>query len=147
MDIFAQFATDPNLELEGKWFNLGPATRTLEGGKPDPASVPRIKVARHGNKRHSRIVSQLYEANKSLLEMKNDAAEQRGIEIAVESMAKGILLGWENLSFKGTGLPDGWDYETAVMLLQVKDFRELVGRYANDFAEYRLVKDEAAAGN
>lgn len=146
-DVFAQYATDPKLELEGVWNDIGPAQRTLPNGAPDPASIPRVKVARSGNKRHGRIVSQLYEANKSTLELKNDAADAKGEEITVESMAKAILLDWENLAFQKVALPDGWDYDNAKKMLAVKDFRELINRFSVDFTKYKMFQEAADAKN
>lgn len=136
-DIFNQYAADPNKELDGVWVRLG-------GPNETPA---RIKVARSGNKRHSRIITQLYEANKPTLDLKNDVADAKGEEITVEAMAKGVLLGWENVSFKGEAIKDGWDIDTAKMLLGVKDFRELVNKHAMDFNKFKAVQDEADAGN
>lgn len=147
MDIFDQFATDPKLELEGKWIDIGPAERTLENGDPDPESVPKVLVARSGNKRHGRIVSKLYEANKSLLEQKGDAAEAKGEEITIEAMAKAVLLGWKNLSVKGEKLPDEWTYANAKRLLAIKDFRALVQKKSESFEEYKLVQEEEAVKN
>lgn len=146
-DIFDQFATDPGKELEGVWVTIGRATRTIDG-KPDPESVPQIKVARSGNKRHGRIVVQLYEANEQLLKQKNDEADARGEEITIETMAKGILLGWKNLSFRGIGrVPDTWSYEMAKKILSIKDFRELVNKHATNFELYKVVQEDAAAKN
>ncbi len=145
MDIFAQFATDPNLELDGVWVDLGAAE---ENGR-----VPRIKVARSGNKRHGRVVTKMYEANKHTLELKNDAAEVKGEEITVDSMAQGILMGWQNLSFKKEVLPDSESLSpeqrlaTARRLLAVKDFRALVMRHADNFEKFKAVQEEADAGN
>jgi hypothetical protein len=146
-DIFDQYATDPNKELEGVWVPIGPATRIVDG-VPDPESVPAIKVARSGNKRHGRLVLQMYEANESLLKLKNDAADLRGEEITIETMAKGILLGWKNVSLRGVGrLPDGWDIDNAKKLLSIKDFREMVNKHATNFELYKAVQEEAAAKN
>lgn len=147
MDIFAQFATDPKLELEGKWFDIGPAERMLPNGEPDPESVPKILVARSGNKRHSRIVSKLYEANKTTLELKNDAADAKGEEITIETMAKAILLGWKNVSIKDERFEDGWDYSNAKRLLAIKDFRTLVTKKADSFEEYKVVQETEEAKN
>lgn len=133
MDIFNQFAADPNKELEGVWVPLDATTR--------------IKVARSGNKRHSRIITQLYEANKGTLDLKNDAADAKNEEITIEAMAKGVLLGWEGVSYAGRDLADGWNYDDAKALLGVKDFRELVYKHASDFQKFRAVQDEAAAKN
>jgi hypothetical protein len=147
-DIFNQFATDPNKELDGVWVPLGAALRKLpDGVTPDPESVPQIKVARSGNKRHGRIVSQLWEANETVLKGKDDAADSKGEEVTIEAMAKGVLLGWKNLTFKGEKLVDGWDIETAKRLLAVKDFRELVAKHANDREKYLLAAEKADAGN
>jgi hypothetical protein len=65
----------------------------------------------------------------------------------MESMAKGVLMGWKNLGFQGTALPDTWDYATAKKLLAVKDFRALVSKHADSFAEYKAVQEEADAKN
>jgi hypothetical protein len=139
MDIFAQFATDPNLELEGVWVDIGPADKD---GK-----VPRLKIARSGNKRHGRIISQQYEASKSLLELKNDASDAKGEEITIDAMAKAILLDWQNLSYKGVPVKDGWNYEQAKTFLAHRDFRDLVNKHSNEFKLYQAAQDKADAGN
>jgi hypothetical protein len=136
-DIFNQFAADPSKELEGVWHRIG-------GGDDAPA---RILVARSGNKRHSKVITQLYEAAKSILDLKNETSEAKSEEITIESMAKGILLGWENLTFKGRALENGWNLGDAKELLSVRDFRELVNKYAITFADYKAVQDEEDAGN
>lgn len=136
-DIFNQYAADPKKELDGVWIRLG--------GEDDAPA--RIKVARSGNKRHSRIITQLYESNKATLELKNDAADAKGEEITIDAMAKAILLDWENLSFKGKALENGWRIEDAKLLLGVKDFREVVNKHATDFKKFQAVQDEADAGN
>lgn len=147
MDIFNQFAADPNKELTGVWITIG-------GTEAKPV---KIKVARSGNKRHGKVITQLYEANKSTLDLKNDAADAKGEEITVEAMAKGILLGWKGVSFKGTALPDAGDETDKVSaedrladaktLLGVKDFRELVTKHSLDFQRFKAVQDEVDAGN
>ena len=147
MDIFDAFATDPKLELEGVWHTLGAATRKLENGEPDPDSIPKILVARSGNKRHGRIVSKLYEANKTTLESKGDDADAKGEEITIEAMAKAVLLGWKNLSFQKEPLKDGWDLVTAKRLLAVKDFRAVVQKKAESFDDYKVKQEEADAKN
>lgn len=142
-DIFSQFATDPKLELEGRWTTIGPAATNHPDGTPDADTAPQVLVARSGNKRHGRIVSKLYDANRQLLDQKTDAANAKGEEITVESMAKAILLDWKNLAYQGEILP--YSYENAKKLLAVKDFRALINKHAEAFAEYKLdqeVEDE-----
>jgi hypothetical protein len=146
-DIFNQFATDPKLELEGAWVKIGPPTKYDEQGKPVPDSEPQIKVARAGNERHGRIAVQLYETNEHVLSKKDDIAKQRDDELTAEAMAKGILLDWKNLSFKGKRVEDGWNYEAAYEMLMVKEFRNLVNRHANDMERYKVVQEAAAAKN
>jgi hypothetical protein len=152
-DVFAQFAADPKLELEGTWVTIGPATRTKEDGTADEDSRPALLIARNMNRRHGRVISKLYEANKATLELKNDAADDKGEEITAEAAAKGVLLGWKNLSWKKEPLPDS-DTMTpedrlrkAVEMLSIKDFRILVLKHADDFKNFALVRDEADAGN
>jgi hypothetical protein len=147
MDIFDQYATDPKLELEGVWVPIGPATGVLENGDADPETAPQVKVARSGNKRHGRMVSALYEANKTTLEMKDDFADAKGDEITVDTMAKSILLGWKNLSFKKVKLEDGWNVKDAKQMLAVKDFRDMVMKHASDFNKFKLKQEEVDAKN
>jgi hypothetical protein len=148
MDIFNQYATDPNKELDGVWTTVG---QTKDGKKSE------VKVARSGNKRHGKIITALYESNKSTLELKTDAADAKGEEITIEAMAKGILLGWRNLSFKGEVLPNAGSegdtitpeerLVTAKKLLAVKEFRVQITKLSEDFTKYKIVQDEADAGN
>lgn len=143
MDIFNQFAADPSKELDGIWVSLG----------GDDAKPARIKVARSGNKRHAKVITALYESNKSTLELKNDVADAKGEEITIEAMAKGILLGWEGLSFKGADNADSAVMTAEDRLVQakqflaVKDFRALVQKNSEDFQKFKAVADEEAAGN
>lgn len=145
MDIFDQYAADPAKELEGVWDVLGTDPKTQK--------VARILVARSGNKRHGKVITQLYEANKSTLDLKNDDADAKGEEITIEAMAKGVFLGWEGLSFKKEPVPDSATLSAeerlkwAKKLLAVKDFRARVQRVAEDFQKYKAVQDEEAAGN
>jgi hypothetical protein len=147
-DIFAQYATDPKLELEGTWITVGP---TPEGGTKDQA--PALLIARQGNRRHGRLISKLWEANKTTLERKDDAADDKGEEITIDAAAKAILLGWRNIGFQGKALANSDDMtpeerlDTARKLLAVKDFRVKVLKHADDFKEFALVREEAEAGN
>jgi hypothetical protein len=156
-DIFDKYATDPNKELEGVWVTIGPALRQDKDGKPDPDSAPALKVARSGNKRHGRIVSQLWESNEDVLKAKDDVAEARGEEVTIEAMAKGILLGWKNMSFKGKPLPDAGTEASSLTpeerltiakeILAVKDFRDMVAKHANERERFLLAQAKADAGN
>lgn len=150
-DIFNQYAADPSKELEGVWENLGPAINpdAPEGER----KYPRILVARSGNKNHGRIVSKLYEANKATLDLKNDAADAKGEQITIESMAKAIYLGWENMAFKGAVIPDSATMTAEDRLaeakrhLAIKDYRAAVMRVSENFEKFKAVQEQADAGN
>lgn len=128
LDIFKSFATDETAELEGKWIKLGDEAEIL--------------VARAGNKRYSKLLTQEYQKNKRLLDKKDDAAEELSVTIMVDAMARTLLVGWKNLSFKGT--PLAYSVDNAKLLLSVKDFRELVLGHASAAETFR-VEDEAEA--
>ena len=150
MDIFDQYAADPNKEVNGVWITIGQT-------KDTPPKPIKLKIARSGNKRHGKIMSALWESNKSTLEGKDEAAEAKGEEIVIEAAAKGILLGWKNATFKKAKLPDAGDEGDTITpeerlkfardMLAVKDFRAMVMRHADDFQKFKAVSDEADAGN
>lgn len=131
LDIFAQFATDESKEEAGVWVEIGEDAEIL--------------VARAGNKKYGKMIAKEYEKHKKLLDLKNDASEAKSEEIMIEVLAKTILLGWKNISFKGEDLP--YSLENAKMLLAVKDFRKLVAGYADDTEQYKAQVEEEVAGN
>lgn len=130
-DFFKQFASDEKMEIEGRWVEHDTETSFL--------------VARSGNKHFNRLFSKLYQKNKVVLESKGDAAEAKSDEIMVETFAKTILLGWKGkVEFNGQDLP--YNVENAKKLLALKDFRRLIGAYADDFDAFKAVQD-ADQGN
>lgn len=156
MDIFAAFATDSTKEEDGVWVNIGAAINPRAPAAEQ--KFPRLRIGRSGNKKHGRIVSKQYEAHKATLDGKDEAAEAVGQRITVDAMAKAILLGWENLEFRDPALKedepyrkiklvDGWDYDTAVMMLSVKDFRALVQKHSDNFELFRVSMEEVDAKN
>lgn len=135
MDIFKQFATDPNLELEGRWVRIG--------GEDDKPS--RLLIARTGNKRYQRVMAQLYEANKALLESKDtQAANAKVQDMYRHAAASCLLLGWENVEYKGDSK---YNYENAHAMLGHRDFRELVEKEAGKFEAYKIEQQEEDSKN
>lgn len=135
MDIFAAFATDPKLEEEGRWVRIG--------GTDDKPS--RLLIARTGTKRYQRVMAQQYEANKTLLESKDtEAANAKFVEMTRHALANCVLLGWENVEYKGNA---SYSYENAHAMLGHRDFRELVEKEANKFDSYKIEQMEADAKN
>ena len=120
-DIFADYATDETLENSGATFPL----------KGDSTLV----VARSGNRAYAKALTLAVEQNRKLLDLNNDASEAKSEEIMIDVLARTVLLGWSNLSFKGAELP--YSVENAKKLLAVKDFRRVVTTLADDSSAYR----------
>lgn len=140
MDIYAAFATDESKEEDG-------AIVFLSSGQ-DLLKDPWIKVARTGNTAYSKAVATGYEklqADKKLLRLNDTDMEIRAKNLMIEALADTILKGFGNLEFQGKPLEP--TRESKLMLLRVKDFRELVATKAADVDLYRVEQVEAAAGN
>lgn len=135
MDIFKQYATDPKLEQEGRWVTIG-------GTDEKPA---RILVARSGTVRYNAVMSQQYEANKTLMESKDTvAANAKLAEMVQFALANSVLLGWENIDYKGE---TGYSFKTAHLMLAHRDFREMVQKEADKFQEYKIKSVEEDSKN
>ncbi len=123
MDIFYSFATDPVLEEQGKEFQIGKDAF--------------ITVARTGNRVY--IMRALLAAHKETLDRDDDEAHDRFEKIQIEVLAKSVLLGFRGITFKGETLT--YSQANAAMLLEIKDFRDLVAKHADKFTNF-LVKQE-----
>lgn len=129
-DIFNAFATDPELELKGKWFTVGPKAR--------------MKIARTGNDNYNAEFKRLVEKHSLDLQDGGPGAEKIAAEIMTEVQAKTILVDWDGIGFQGKLVE--YSPEMAKTMLAVKDFKKLVLAKADSFEEFR-VKAEAALGN
>lgn len=135
MDIFKQYATDPKLEQDGRWVRIG--------GTDEAPS--RLLLARTGTKRYQRVIAQQYEANKTLMESKDTIAANAKVEEMIQhALANCVLLGWENVEYKGNST---YSYENAHAMLALRDFRELVMKEADNFKAYKLDQEEDDAKN
>jgi hypothetical protein len=126
LDIFAQFATDETLEENGTWFQIGGGARVL--------------VARAGNRKYAKMLTKEVERNKKALDLNDDAADKLSEEIMIGVIAETILLGWENVSFKGEDLE--YSVANAKKLLAVKDFRKAVAQFADDVSAFKFKETE-----
>jgi hypothetical protein len=126
LDIFAQFATDETLEENGTWFPIGGGARVL--------------VARSGNRKYGKMLSKEVERNKKALDLNDDAADKLSEEIMIAVIAETILLGWEDVVFKGQALE--YSVPNARKLLAIKDFRKMVGQFADDVSAYKFKETE-----
>lgn len=125
MDIFDTYATDETREKDGVWTEIGDA---------------KFLVARSGNPKYARKLGKLYERNRKLLETKDANADALSERLMVDVIAETILLGWENVQFKGASLD--YTLDNAKMLLAFKDFRKHIVQASEDFEAYKI-KQEA----
>jgi|688.fasta_scaffold245780_2 hypothetical protein len=128
LDIFDEYATDANAEINGTEFPLGDAT---------------LLIARSGNRKFSKLITQLSERHRIALAVKGEASEALDKKLMVEAIADTILLGWTGLGYKGTLLP--YTRANAMMVLEHDDFRASVMKMASEMDAYK-VKQETEAG-
>jgi hypothetical protein len=129
LDIFKKYATDESLENNGTWRDIGSGAKLL--------------VARSGNKAYARALAKSYEQNRAALDLGDDSADAKSDEIMSDVIARTILLGWENVEYKGK--PLDYSVVNATMLLKIRDFRRLVMTFAEDQESY-LIKEEQTQG-
>lgn len=121
-DVFADFATNPELEVNGTWFDLGKGASIL--------------VARADNWKHNQALGAALEQHQEALGTKDQAAHDLSQSVMAEVFAKSILLGWKGMFYRGAAID--YNQANAVMLLSHQDFRVLVGRKASQFDAYKL---------
>jgi hypothetical protein len=125
LDIFSQFATDTTLEDKGVERVLGDA---------------KFLVARTGNSNYTKVLQELVQQNEAALKVKGEVADKLSDKIMVEVIARTVLLGWENVSYKKQPLP--YSLDNAIMLLSHKDFRKQITSWADEMDVFRM-KEEA----
>lgn len=130
MDIFATFATDEKLEVEGRWFDL--------------SKTAKVRVARSGNPLYIKRLRKKLDENRIDLDSQGDEANEVAEKLMVDVMADTILLGWEGLEFRGK--PMEYSPLNARLLLQVKDFRKKVSGFSESFEAFK-VKAQEELGN
>lgn len=126
MDIFAAFATDEKKEIEGAWFDL-------PGG--DGA---RVLVARSNNPRYSKALVKAFE--KYSKAPKGSIDEKKQEDEYISLLAEHILLGWEDIQFKGK--PFAYSKENAATALRMKEFRLRVQEFSDTFEAYKAEIEE-----
>lgn len=127
MDIFKAFGADTSKEEGGVEIEIGPDTF--------------LSIARSGNKKYGRILTKAFEANKYTLDRKDAAADAKAEQIVIDAMARAILVGWRGkVEYEGELLP--YSEANARKLLALKDFRLLVSKHAEDFANFRAVVED-----
>lgn len=140
MDIFAAYATNETLEDEG-------VVVFLTEGK-DPEKDPWIQVARVNNTGYAKAMQEKFSqlnSDKKRLRLSDADVEIRSKNAMIEIMAEHLLKNFGNLEFQGTPMKN--TAENRLMLMRVKDFREMVVGHASDIDLYRVQIEEAAEGN
>lgn len=124
LDIYSQFATNADSEVNGTVIPFGGAKFT---------------VARSNNAKYSKMLTKLVEKNQIELDLGNDESNKLSDEIMVNVLANTILLGWEGVAYQG--VPMEYSVENAKTLLAHKDFRREIVRMSDDIDHFRVEKE------
>lgn len=131
-DLFDEFATDVSLEENGAWVVYRGATRFL--------------IARANNEAYGKALTSVLEANSEALGRGDEASDALSKKLMREIMAETLLLGWENVKYKGQ-IDVPYSKETAVALLEHNDFRLWVKRQSEMRDRFKATLVEEAAKN
>ena len=130
MDIFSTYAVDETKEQTGTWMEVGDS---------------KFLIARAGNKAYVKKLGKDVEKNQKSLDRKDDAADTLSDKIMIDVLAETVLLGWENVSYKGTAME--YSKANAKELLAHKEFRREVMKLADDFNAFKLEQEAEAVKN
>lgn len=130
MDIFSTYAVDETKEQTGTWMEVGDA---------------KLLVARAGNKNYVKLLGKEVEKNQKSLDRKDDAADALSDKIMIDVLAETVLLGWENVSYKGAQME--YSKANAKEILSHKEFRREVMKLADDFNAFKLEQEAEAVKN
>lgn len=131
IDLFNEFATNPEAEENGVWQEFAPGTKFL--------------IARSTNKHYSRALTKAFEKNKATLSRTSDASEAMSEDIMIGVIARTILLDWQGVTYKGVK-DYSYSFENARELLSHKDFRRWVMSKAEDLDSYKAVQEAEDEG-
>lgn len=130
MDIFSTYAVDETKEQSGTWMEVGDA---------------KFLVARAGNKSYVKLLGKEVEKNQKSLDRKDEAADALSDKIMIDVLAETILLGWENVSYKGK--PMEYSKVNAKELLSHKEFRREIMKLADDFNAFKAAQEAEEVKN
>lgn len=130
LDIFKAFATNSASENNGAAVKFSDTTFT---------------IARAGNPKYSRLLASLVEKHQKELNLKDAAADALSDKILIDVLAETILLGWDELEYKGKPLP--YSVENAKLILSHKDFRKEVSRMSDDIDNFRAKLEDEQVKN
>lgn len=103
VNLWDEYETNPDAEVNGVWIT-------------DFRPGIDIKLAKLGNKEHTKFVENLRKPYAKLIRCGGTIPEEKADEIGIKSLAKTILLDWKGVTDKeGNDLP--YSVENAEMLL------------------------------
>lgn len=119
MDI-NRFRTNKEWELNGVWVDLGDGAQ--------------VKVARHGNPNHKRVVRELLKPYKQ--QVRNETLSDEIAErIQKDALIECLLLDWRGIELDGEELP--FNRENVAKALQIEDFYNDVRFLTESFATFQ----------
>ena len=132
IDLFSDF------ELDTK--------KSLEGVRVPYRGDVVLVIARQGNGKYRAAIQAAMKRNKRVLDvLPEKEKEDKWNELTIEILASTVLVGWENVYYKGK--PLAYSVENAKLLLQMELFRNFVVDKASDETAYKAVQDEEEEKN
>lgn len=135
------FATDESLEEQGAWVTVN----DLLGIK--------IKIRRLRSdavvKAFERIVRETYnsEEGENLIRNPDGMTEDQAMTVLKRQLAEAVIVDWKGVRDAQTGKEIPYSPQTALQLMEMKDFREFVYAKANERDTFREKADEEAEKN
>lgn len=131
MDIEKQFATDPVLEKEGVWFDIGDGAH--------------VRVAAMNNPNWQRVMRAKFKGRERQLQLKT-LSDDVATKLVIEATAETILLDWKGFTRNGEPLP--YSREAAIdVLTRHRRLRDIVTGLSEDFESFKVSQAEDAEKN
>lgn len=131
MDLYQQFKTDEQKEVDGVWVPL--------------SATAKIKVARMGNPRYRECIKRK-SAPYRQAGLANEIPSEVYQQLVREAVAETILVDWQGITADGQPVP--YMKETALKFCtELKDFYNLVLSAADSMETFRVQAQETLAKN
>ena len=132
MDL-TEYETDSGLETDGVWVDIGDSDGT------------QLLIARIGNPSFNRALRAKMKPFRNLIQRDKLPAETQE-KMLTEVMAEHTLLDWKNLKHKGKTVKYS-KAKALSLMMDIKDFRELVTEIANSMETFRREELEEDSKN
>lgn len=132
MNLYQQFQTDEQAEVEGVWIPLD--------------ATAKIKVARLGNARHQAATKRLLAPYVTAGMRVTDIPDDQYNDVSREAMAEAILLDWDGI-VNDRNEPVPYSKAEGLAALKMKDFYKLVERLAGSMENFRVARQQALEKN